>query len=303
MQRMRQAPSLRRPAFPGCQTALMAPAGEAAISVTRFRPQIVAGREHVAKMTGEEAFVVLYQLRDHPAHEFKLDGRLERPDAARRGTLNIIDLRLGDACGRLLHPVDTLMFHVPVHAIEHVVDDADAATISGLRAPDPWRTTDPLVDQLAPVLVEALATPEAEVNGLLNEHLLLGLGAHFVRRYGGVTSGHRPARGGLAAWQERRALEMLDDASGRPASIREIAQALGLSPDHFTRAFRASTGQTPHGWLQARRIARAKDLLLRSELPISQIAQACGFADQSHFSRTFLRQTGESPFRWRRGRA
>ncbi len=94
---------------------------------------------------------------------------------------------------------------------------------------------------------------------------------------------------------------MLDDA--RPASIREIAQALGLSPDHFTRAFRASTGQTPQAWLQARRIAQAKDLLLRSDLPISQIAQVCGFADQSHFSRTFLRQTGESPFRWRRNRA
>lgn len=303
MQIMRQATSLRRPAFPGHQPALMARAGEAAISVTRFRPQIVAGREHVAKMAGEDAFVVLYQLRDHPVHEFKLDGRLERPDAARRGTLNIVDLRLGDACGRLLHPVDTLMFHMPMRAIEHVVDGTDAGTIAGLRAPDPWRTTDPLVDQLAPVLVEALAMPEAEVNGLLNEHLLLGLGAHFVRRYGGVTSGHRPARGGLAAWQERQALDMLDDASGRPASIREIAQALGLSPDHFTRAFRASTGQTPQAWLQARRIAQAKDLLLRSDLPISQIAQVCGFADQSHFSRTFLRQTGESPFRWRRNRA
>lgn len=303
MHRMRQATSLNRPAFPGHQPALMAPAGEAAISVTRFRPHIIAGRAHVAKMTGEEAFVVLYQLRDHPAHEFKLDGRLERPEAARRGTLNIVYLRLGDACGRLLHPVDTLMFHVPVRAIETVMDGVDAGTIPGLRAPDPWRTTDALLDQLAPVLVEALATPEAEANRLLNEHLLLGLGAHFMRRYGGVPQGHRQTRGGLAAWQERRALEMLDQVSGRTASIREIAQALGLSPDHFTRAFRASTGQTPQAWLQARRIARAKDLLLRSDLPISQIAQACGFADQSHFSRTFLRQTGESPFRWRRSRA
>lgn len=303
MQRMRQATSLHRPAFPGRQPALMAPAGEAAISITRFRPHIATGREHVAKMAGDEAFVVLYQLRDHPAHEFKLDGRLERPEAARRGTLNIVDLRLGDACGRLLHPVDTLMFHLPVRAIETVMDGVDAGTIPGLRAPDPWRTTDALLDQLAPVLVEALATPEEEANRLLNEHLLLGLGAHFMRRYGGVTPGHRQTRGGLAAWQERRALEMLDETSGRPPSIREIAQALGLSPDHFTRAFRASTGQTPQAWLQARRIARAKDLLLRSDLPISAIAQACGFADQSHFSRTFLRQTGESPFRWRRSRA
>lgn len=301
---MRKRPKthLHRPAFPGRQQALVASTGNAAISVTRYNPEIVAGREHVAKMAGEDAFVVLYQLRDHPAHEFKLDGRLERPPAARRGMLNVVDLRIGDACGRLLHPADTLMFHVPVRALEDLLDDLDARTVTGLRAPEPWQTADPVVDQLAPVLLDALATPQAETSRLLNEHLLFGLGAHFVQRYGGVEPRPVMRLGGLAPWQQRRALELLDEARGDTLSIRAIADACSLSPDHFTRAFKISMGQTPRAWQLARRIERAQQMLLQPRLSVAEIAQALGYADQSHFSRSFLRHTGESPFRWRRSR-
>ncbi len=113
---------------------------------------------------------MLFQLRDHPAHEFKLDVRLERPSAAPEGTLNIVDLRMGDACGRLLNPVDTLMFHVPTTAIEDILQQAGAENIAPLRAPDPWLTVDPMVQQIAPLLKDGLSKGGNGQCQLFHEH-------------------------------------------------------------------------------------------------------------------------------------
>ncbi|MBY5827155.1 helix-turn-helix domain-containing protein [Rhizobium leguminosarum] len=294
--------AMSRPAFPGQQQALMAATGLSAISVTRFSPRIERGEVHVAKMPGDDAFVVLFQLRDHPVHEFKLDGRLERPSVAPKGTLNIVDLRMGDACGRLLNPVDTLMFHVPTNAIADILQAAGAESIAPLRAPEPWLTVDPVVQQLAPLLTEGLSNENGGQCQLFHEHILLGLGAHFARRYGDMRLRTGQVRGGLAPWQERRAKEMLDADHTDAVSVHEVALACGLSPDYFTRAFRASTGTTPQCWVQTQRIAKAKDLLDKPALALAAIAQLCGFSDQSHFSRQFSRHTGKSPRQWRRER-
>ena len=120
---MQESVSTReRPPFPGRQHALSAEIGEAAIGVTRFSPVIGDSGEYVAKMRGEDAFVILFQMQDAPAHEFKLNGKPERVCAIPRGTLHIVDLRIGDACGRLLDRVDTLMFHVPSAAIGEIAE-------------------------------------------------------------------------------------------------------------------------------------------------------------------------------------
>ena len=69
----------------------------------------------------------------------------------------------------------------------------------------------------------------------------------------------------------------------------------GLSVNHFARAFRQSTGLAPHAYLVQRRIERAERLLSRTDLPLSEIALAVGFADHSHFARHFRRLTGATP--------
>jgi len=75
----------------------------------------------------------------------------------------------------------------------------------------------------------------------------------------------------------------------------ELAAAANLSPTHFARAFKAETGQTPHGYVVERRIARSRALLGDRDLPLSQIAYACGFANQSHFTTVFRHHTGATP--------
>lgn len=106
--------------------------------------------------------------------------------------------------------------------------------------------------------------------------------------------------GGLAKWQERRAKEVIAARLDSKLSVNEIADACGLSVNHFTRAFRQSTGQSPHQWLTQRRIERAQALIRQVDLPLSEIAVSCGFADQSHFTRVFTDIVGQSPGAWRR---
>jgi AraC family transcriptional regulator len=88
-----------------------------------------------------------------------------------------------------------------------------------------------------------------------------------------------------------------------PFGIEEMARAAGLSVWHFSRAFKASLGQTPRAFVTAQRLARAKELLAQSALPLAQVAQDCGFADQAHFTRVFSREVGTTPGAYRRGRA
>jgi AraC-like DNA-binding protein len=94
---------------------------------------------------------------------------------------------------------------------------------------------------------------------------------------------------------------MFEDLSNTPA-LEELAAACGLSAGYFARAFKRTTGLPPHKWLVAQRVAKARELLEGSDRAISDIAAACGFADQSHLTRAFSRQLGASPAAWRRMR-
>ncbi|WP_457831280.1 helix-turn-helix transcriptional regulator, partial [Staphylococcus aureus] len=78
-------------------------------------------------------------------------------------------------------------------------------------------------------------------------------------------------------------------------TIAQVAQECRLTPSHFARAFRRSTGLAPHGYLMQLRLEEAKKLLLQPHLPLVDIALICGFGDQSHFTRVFGRLTGATP--------
>ena len=107
-------------------------------------------------------------------------------------------------------------------------------------------------------------------------------------------------RGVLAAWQERRVRELMSANLQGNVSTRDLARECSLSVGHFARAFRCSTGLSPHQWLLQRRIDKANALLRDARLSLAEIALACGFADQSHFTKAYTRLRGISPGAWRR---
>jgi len=94
--------------------------------------------------------------------------------------------------------------------------------------------------------------------------------------------------------QMRHAVELINGAIGRQISLLEISSALGLSQWHFARQFRKTTGMSPYQFFMRARVARARGLL-EDGCPISEVAAATGFADQSHLHRYFMRFTGITP--------
>ena len=107
------------------------------------------------------------------------------------------------------------------------------------------------------------------------------------------------AKAGLAPWQMRRAAQVLNKRLGSKVTLARLARECGLSVAHFGRAFKQTTGRTPHRWLVEQRVEHAKRLLVTSALPLAQIAAICGFADQSHFCRELKRAVGLTPRQFR----
>ena len=107
-------------------------------------------------------------------------------------------------------------------------------------------------------------------------------------------------RGGLPPNTVRRVREFIEAHLAENISVQALATVAGLSTHHFSRAFKRSEGVTPHDYLMQRRVRRAQDLLAATDLPLSQIALASGFADQSHCTRRFREQVGITPgsYRW-----
>lgn len=109
----------------------------------------------------------------------------------------------------------------------------------------------------------------------------------------------RPGRESGPVARARTAIEAHPE---RDVGLDELAAVAGLSRYHLLRAFRREVGVTPHAFVVGRRVARAKRLLADEE-PLSSVALACGFYDQSHFTRTFKSWTGVTPGQYRAGSA
>jgi AraC-like DNA-binding protein len=119
---------------------------------------------------------------------------------------------------------------------------------------------------------------------------------------------HRPSAkattgSGLAPWQIRKVRMHLESNLGARISTQDLASIAGLSPFHFSRAFRDSFGDSPHRYLLRRRIEHSQGLMLTTKASLADIALECGLVDQAHFGKLFRRLVGESPGVWRRARA
>ncbi len=96
-----------------------------------------------------------------------------------------------------------------------------------------------------------------------------------------------------------RARDAMDRTFAEPLCIPRLARIAGASPAHFIRTFRATFGETPHRYLQRRRVERAMFLLRSSDRSITDICLDVGFNSLGTFSRTFQQIVGESPTAFR----
>jgi AraC-like DNA-binding protein len=211
------------------------------------------------------------------------------------GSIYIKDLS-ADYKADLSGAFDFMLFEIPPASLALLADEADLPSVRSLVAET--ASEDPVLANLGQALAPALHNP-SEASRLFIEQMIAAIGTHLVQRYGGrLAPTDRKLR--LSRAHERIARELLAENLTRGTMIAEVAQACNLSRGHFIRMFRETLGMTPHQWLIRERIQRARALLRETEIPLAEVAVACGFSDQSHFTRIFTSNIGTSPGAWRR---
>ena len=109
-----------------------------------------------------------------------------------------------------------------------------------------------------------------------------------------------PARDPIPAYVHLlRAKDLIDRAYGEPLDVPSLAREAFVSQAHFNRSFRSAFGETPHRYLQRRRVERAKELLRATDDSVTEISLAVGFLSLGTFSRTFHALAGDSPSGYR----
>ena len=268
------------------------------IAVTEVRADDPPRGDLSGSLDREDAFLVAVMRRDFPVHEYFEDGRIAGVSALKTGQTVLYDLKRSPQF-RINNPFHSVHFYLPRAALNMVAEGTEARKIEELRYQPGAGVDDPVTEALVSTLAPAFESPEM-ASRLFVEHVTLAVAVHVAKTYGGMVPAAMQARGGLAAWQVKRAEETLAANLEGDVSLADLANDCGLSASHFSRAFRRSTGLSPHQWLQRRRIELAKSLLPDRSLSLSEIALACGFADQSHFTRVFTNLAGISPGAWRR---
>ena len=262
--------------------------------------ELVSGPDDVGatEPVHDDAFLIALQLQACPDFDLYADGRLIRPRQFEAGAVAIFDLRTNLAIDRRdpFHAVDLYM---PRKSLDALAEDANSSVVDELRHEPGKALQDPVARHLLLAIRPALAAP-GRASELFVDHLAMALATHVAHTYGGMRARSDVKIGTLAGWQERRAKEMLAANLTGGIALADLAKACELSIRHFTRAFRGSTGMSPHGWLLQLRIEKAKSLLASSRRVLADIAFECGFADQSHFTRVFQRSVGSSPGAWQR---
>ncbi|MDI3561901.1 AraC family transcriptional regulator [Bradyrhizobium sp. Arg816] len=270
------------------------------IAVTEVRADAPPLGDLSGSLECEDAFLVAVMRRDFPVHEYFEDSRIAGVTALKTGQTVLYDLKRNPQF-HINNPFHSVHFYLPRAALNQVAEGNEARRIEELRYQPGVGVDDAVTHALVSTLAPAFESPE-QASRLFVEHVTLAVAIHVAKTYGGMVPTTTHPRGGLAAWQVRRAEETLAANLEGDVSLADLANDCGLSASHFSRAFRQSTGLSPHQWLQRRRIELAKSLLRDQNLSLSAIALACGFADQSHFTRVFANLVGLSPGAWRRNR-
>ena len=194
-------------------------------------------------------------------------------------------------------PVDVVQLYLPHTTLKRVADEADTATPIDLleRTAHP----DPVTSRLLLSAADVLEGNEA-LDALFRQQLTDLLATRLLAAHSGSSTTIQPVRGGLAPKTLLRAIERLRSDSDMDVSLAALAADAGLSRFHFCRAFKESTGLSPHAWLRQHRLEQAMNMLRDTDASIVSVAAELGYASQTAFAAAFRKLTGETPSDWRR---
>jgi AraC family transcriptional regulator len=161
---------------------------------------------------------------------------------------------------------------------------------------------DPLVAEIAFAIVSEMRT-ETAGSTLLAETLAVSLAARLVHSHSGLSPDkdlEQLSQEGLDRRRLARVKEYIAANLDGDLTIVQLAKVACLSQFHFARAFKAAVGQSPHQYVSAQRLERAKEMLTRGDQSLLDITVALSFASQANFTRAFRVGTGMTPGQFRR---
>lgn len=248
-----------------------------------------------ANFNAVEDHLLILHLNGPVAVERRLGPKVERR-VVPPGGLFILPGGL-DFGVRLEGELDTLHIYLRNAIVREVagelgIGNEDLALRPSLGEPDP------LAESLALAVREAMsdATPGTSV---YVDYLSRVLAARLLRRYSWRAVPELGACGGLTRIQMALVEDFIEEHLCSSLSLDDLARACDLSPSYFARRFKVSTGMPPHQYLIHKRVERAKRLL-RTTMPIVEVALECGFSHQEHLTNVFRRATGHTPAAYRR---
>lgn len=193
---------------------------------------------------------------------------------------------------RLLH------VFVPHAFLRRTLEEAGITTPLEL-VPRP-AALDPVLARIAETIARSLSNPDPFAQ-LALDAAGLQVALEILRRYSSVGLLDRAGLK-LTGWQLSHAIEFLHEHIATPVRLADIAEAVGLSPYHFCRAFASSVGLPPHKYLRQIRMRKGEALLSSGRATIEGTAARLGYSNAGAFARAFKRETGLTPRAFRAGR-
>lgn len=142
-------------------------------------------------------------------------------------------------------------------------------------------------------------TPAPRIYG---ESLAVALAAHLLQNYTAHNTAIRQYRGGLPKYKLNRVIEFINANLDQDVSLETLSAVASISSYYFVRLFKQSVGISPHQYVLQQRLQRARELLLKTDLPINEISLQTGFSNQSHFTAAFRRFLRVTPSHFRKSK-
>jgi AraC family transcriptional regulator len=212
----------------------------------------------------------------------------------------------------LITPADTLLFvrwegnenclqiQLPDAFLKRVAEEALGKDGDCLTLMPTFQSRNQQLEAIANLVMGEVQ--QRQPGGALYLDSLANVLAVQLLRYYGTNSAQVPSyEGGLPTYQLNQVLDYIDAGLAEDIKLADLAELLGMSPFHFGRLFKQSTGISPHQYVIQQRVERAKRLLKQTDQAIIDIALECGFNSHSHLSKQFRQVTGVTPREFRRG--
>lgn len=196
---------------------------------------------------------------------------------------------------------DVVLLHLAPELLHNVARDLYGQNAGSVELIRCLAVPDLIGDQLVRLLLAEAETP-GPGSSLMTESLGQALIVHLLRFHSSLAGSSLVPRAHGPAPRLGHVVEQMRACLDQDMPLSRLAAVAGLSSSQLVRSFREAMGMPPHRFLRGLRIEKARELLEHTELPVIEIALACGFGQPSHFTTTFREATGLSPRAWRQAR-